>query len=205
MLYVFGECVLDTQRHELCRAGRVSRLRHKVFQVLIYLLAYADRVISKQELREHVWPQQFISDAALESTIKAVRQAIGDSGRGQQLIQTVYGQGYRFLAAVETHPGAAAGAAGAGLLASLSTLPALPQATHDLVPGPSPQETAGTVDSTPVTDARVEEASLQRSATVSAGERKLVTVLCCALAEPPTGAPREVEPHFTTGHFLTSK
>src|SRR2546430_15198468 len=104
MLSVFGECVLDTQRHELCRAGRVSRLRYKVFQVLIYLLAHADRVISKQELREQVWPQQFISDAALESTIKAVRQAIGDSGRGQQLIQTVYGQGYRFLAAVEVHP-----------------------------------------------------------------------------------------------------
>ena len=102
MWYVFGECTLDTQRYELCRAGRVSRLRHKVFQVLIYLLAHADRVISKQELREQVWPQQFISDAALESTIKAVRQAIGDSGRGQQLIQTVYGQGYRWVAAVTT-------------------------------------------------------------------------------------------------------
>ena len=85
-------------------AGRVSRLRHKVFQVLVYLLTHADRVVSKQELCEQVWPQQLISDAALESTIKAVRQAIGDSGRGQQLIHTVYGQGYRFLAAVEAHP-----------------------------------------------------------------------------------------------------
>src|SRR5215510_16136246 len=102
MLYVFGECVLDTQRHELCRAGRVSRLRHKVFQVLLYLLAHADRVVSKQELREQVWPQQFISEAALESTIKAVRQAIGDSGRAQRLLQTVYGQGYRFVAEVMT-------------------------------------------------------------------------------------------------------
>ena len=43
MLYVFGECTLDTQRYELCRAGRVSRLRHKVFQVLVYLLAHAGR------------------------------------------------------------------------------------------------------------------------------------------------------------------
>ena len=65
MLYVFGECVLDTQRHELCRAGRVSRLRHKVCQVLVYLLAHADRVVSKQELCEQVWPQQRISEAAL--------------------------------------------------------------------------------------------------------------------------------------------
>src|SRR5919201_4171911 len=112
MRYVFGECSLDTQRAELARAGRVSRLRRKVFQVLVYLLAHADRVVSKQELCAQVWPQQFISDAALESTIKAVRQALGDSGRGQRLIQTVYGQGYRFLAAVEAHPEAAAGATG---------------------------------------------------------------------------------------------
>src|SRR5262249_26450290 len=167
------ECVLNTQRHELCRAGRVSRLRHKVFQVLVYLLAHADRIVSKQELREQVWPQQLISEAALESTIKAVRQAIGDSGRGQKLIQTIYGQGYRSVAAVEARPEAASGATGEGLLASLSTLPALSQAIHDLVPGPSPQETAGTADSAPVTDAGVEAASLQRSATASAGERKL--------------------------------
>ena len=44
--------------------------------------------------------QQFVSDAALESVIKAVRQALGDNGRDQRLIQTVYGQGYRCVAAV---------------------------------------------------------------------------------------------------------
>ena len=93
MRYVFGECILDTQRAELCRAGEVRRLRRKAFQVLGYLLAHPDRVVSKQELCEQVWPQQFISDAALESTIKAVRQALGDSGRRQQLIKTVYGSG----------------------------------------------------------------------------------------------------------------
>src|SRR5437870_8692021 len=104
MRYVFGECILDTQRAELCRAGEVRRLRRKAFQVLAYLLAHPDRVVAKQELCEQVWPQQFISDAALESTIKAVRQALGDSGREQRLIQTVYGQGYRLIAPVEERP-----------------------------------------------------------------------------------------------------
>jgi DNA-binding winged helix-turn-helix (wHTH) protein len=52
MRYVFGECTLDTQRAELARAGRVYRLRRKVFKVLIYLLAHADRVVSKHELCE---------------------------------------------------------------------------------------------------------------------------------------------------------
>src|SRR5207237_9614387 len=114
MRYVFGECILDTQRAELCRAGEVRRLRRKALQVLAYLLAHPDRVVAKQELCEQVWPQQFISDAALESTIKAVRQARGDRGRRQQLIQTVYGQGYRFLAVVEACPVAPASGTGAG-------------------------------------------------------------------------------------------
>jgi DNA-binding winged helix-turn-helix (wHTH) protein len=73
MLYVFGECTLDTQRYELCRAGRVNRLRHIVFQVLVYLLAHADRFVSKQELDKQVWPQQFICDTGLKSMINAVR------------------------------------------------------------------------------------------------------------------------------------
>ena len=100
MRYVFGEWCLDTQRAELSRAGEVRRLRRKVCQVLAYLLAQADRVVSKHELYEQIWPQQFVSDAALESVIKAVRQALGDNGRDQRLIQTVYGQGYRCVAAV---------------------------------------------------------------------------------------------------------
>src|SRR5919201_206525 len=107
MRYVFGECSLDTQRAELARAGCVQRLRRKVFQVLVYLLAQADRVVSKQELCAQVWPEQFISDAALESVIKAVRQAIGDSGRDQRLLQTVYGQGYRLIVPVAARPGSA--------------------------------------------------------------------------------------------------
>jgi DNA-binding winged helix-turn-helix (wHTH) protein len=103
MRYIFGEFALDTQRHALRRAGRVGRRRRNAFQVLAYLLAHPDRIVSKQELCEQVWPQQFISDAALESTIKAVRQAIGDSGRDQGLLQTVHGCGYRWLVAVETY------------------------------------------------------------------------------------------------------
>jgi DNA-binding winged helix-turn-helix (wHTH) protein len=77
------------------------RLRAKAFQVLCYVLAHRDRTVLKSELYAQVWPQSFISEATLESTLRAVRQAIGDSGRAQQLIQTVYGYGYRFVGAVE--------------------------------------------------------------------------------------------------------
>jgi len=137
MLYVFGEWTLDTQRYELSRAGRVSRLRRKAFQVLAYLLAHPDRVVSKQELCEQVWPQQFISDAALESTIKAVRQAIGDSGREQRLIQTVYGQGYRLIAPVEERPESSSEDEVMALTLEPPAAPLLPDAAgedHSLAP-----------------------------------------------------------------------
>jgi DNA-binding winged helix-turn-helix (wHTH) protein len=47
LLHIFGEYTLDTQRYELCRAGHVNRLQPKVFQVLVYLLAHADRVVAR--------------------------------------------------------------------------------------------------------------------------------------------------------------
>ena len=101
MIYVFGDCELDIQRRVLYRAGQVVRLRRKVFQALTYLLTCRGRAVSKEELSQAVWPQLFVSDAALESTIRAVRRAIGESGRASVLLQTVYGYGYRFVAAVE--------------------------------------------------------------------------------------------------------
>jgi len=101
MVYRFGTCLLDPQRHRLLRGGQPVRLRAKAFRLLCYLLEHRDRTVLKAELYEAIWPQAFISEATLESTVRAVRQAIGDTGRAQALIQTVYSHGYRFVAAVE--------------------------------------------------------------------------------------------------------
>src|SRR5713101_4703022 len=101
MRYLFDDYVLDTQRYELHCAGTRVHLRPKGFQVLYYLLAHRDRVVPKSELLEHVWPQQFIGDATLNSCIMAVRKALGDRGRTSRFLHTVHGQGYRFVAPVE--------------------------------------------------------------------------------------------------------
>src|SRR5262245_66000303 len=97
MVYRFGACLLNTQEHHVRRAGQPQWVRAKVWQVLLYLLHHRDRTVLKQELCAQVWPQQFISEATIESTVRAARQAIGDSGRAQQMIRTVYGYGYRFI------------------------------------------------------------------------------------------------------------
>ena len=100
MIYTFGECELDTQLHVLSRAGQPIKLRPKAFTVLVYLVEHHDRVVTKDELCAQVWPNQFISEATLGSTVRAVRQAIGDTGEAQHLIQTVHGYGYRCMVPV---------------------------------------------------------------------------------------------------------
>src|SRR5262245_32917642 len=98
MVYVFGAYTLDTQRYEVRRGGQPVHVRRKVFQLLAYLLAQRERVVPKQELCEQLWPEQFISDATLDDCLAEARRAVGDSGRAQQVIKTLHGRGYRFVA-----------------------------------------------------------------------------------------------------------
>ncbi|MCZ6876045.1 MAG: AAA family ATPase, partial [bacterium] len=107
MIYRFENFELNTQLYTLTRAGETTRLRPKVFQVLLYLLEHRDQVVSKQELAEQVWPDQFISNSTLESAIRLLRQALGDSGRAQRIIQTSHGYGYRFATQVTEPAGVA--------------------------------------------------------------------------------------------------
>jgi DNA-binding winged helix-turn-helix (wHTH) protein len=102
MDYVFGAYRLNTQRYELTHAGVPIPLRPKVFQVLAYLLAHHDGVVSKDELLEQLWPSQFVGDVGLKSYIMAVRKALGDRRPPYQYIRTVRGCGYRFVAEVTT-------------------------------------------------------------------------------------------------------
>ena len=101
MRYVFGDYRLDTQRYELSYRNQPIKLRPKVFHVLRYLIAHRDRVVSKDELLEQVWPNQFIGDGSLNACLMAVRKAVGDNGQAQRCIQTLHGRGYRFIASVK--------------------------------------------------------------------------------------------------------
>jgi DNA-binding winged helix-turn-helix (wHTH) protein/tetratricopeptide (TPR) repeat protein len=158
MRYLFGDYVLDTQRHELHHAGAPVQLRRKVFQVLAYLLAHRERVVPKQELLEHLWPDQFIGDAALTSCVKALRRALGERGRTPRFVRTLHGQGYRFVAPVAVQ----------------EPLPA-DDAPHPLAPSGSEGWGEGTLHEAPSPLAHALD-----------GEHKQVTVLCGTLAEAPT-------------------
>jgi DNA-binding winged helix-turn-helix (wHTH) protein len=122
MRYSFGDYLLDTQRQEFYHAGAPLKLRRKVFQLLAYLLAHRDRVVSKQEFLERLWPDRFVGDEALKSCIKSLRQALGERGHRPQFLHTVYDRGYRFVAPVATHAPLPAGVSAPPSCSALSAM-----------------------------------------------------------------------------------
>ncbi|MGN6377783.1 MAG: winged helix-turn-helix domain-containing protein, partial [Gaiellales bacterium] len=100
----FGDCELNVERIELRRAGQFVDMEPQVFDVLAYLLRHRERVVPKTELLDQIWGNRFVSESALSSRIKSARRAVGDTGRDQRIIKTIYGRGYRFVADVNEQP-----------------------------------------------------------------------------------------------------
>ena len=128
MIYAFDEYELDTQLYELRHAGAPLQLEPKVFDLLVDLIQHRDRIVSKHELLEHLWPSQFISDATFDHCVMAARRAVGDDGQRQRVIKTIRGRGYRFVAALVASANDTPGVGVASALA-LQTPPLVPGVT----------------------------------------------------------------------------
>jgi DNA-binding winged helix-turn-helix (wHTH) protein len=100
MIYHFEQFELDMARFELREDGAVQPLEPQVFALLAYLIEHRERLVPKNELFEKLWHGRVVTDSALTSRIKSARQALGDSGKGQHFIKTIYGKGFRFIADV---------------------------------------------------------------------------------------------------------
>ena len=99
-VYQFADVTVDLDRFELRRAGVPQHVEPQVLEVLTYLIRHRDRLVTKKELMDQVWHDRFISDSAITSRIKAARRTTGDDGERQNVIRTVHGRGYRFVADV---------------------------------------------------------------------------------------------------------
>src|SRR5215467_1118559 len=104
MPYRFGDYELDAQRCELRCAGQLVAIEPKVFAVLVYLLEHRDRVVTKEELLAHCWPDTFVSEAALTRCLMKVRKTVQPEPDGAPVIKTLYGRGYCFVAPVTVLP-----------------------------------------------------------------------------------------------------
>ena len=92
----FGPFRLDPASGLLLKDSVPVPLTPKAFGVLHYLAARADRLVSKQELLDAVWPKVFVGDAVLKVTIGEIRRALGDDPKAPKYIATAHRRGYRF-------------------------------------------------------------------------------------------------------------
>lgn len=95
MIYEFSDFTLDTNRQQLRRGDQPQHLEPQVYEVLCHLLEHHDRLVTAREMISRVWGDRFVTPGTLNSRIKALRQALGDDGATQRLIQTVHGRGFR--------------------------------------------------------------------------------------------------------------
>ena len=94
-VFRFGPCALDPARRTLVAHGRELKLQPRVFDVLCYLVRHRDRVVSKDELLEALWPGTIVVDNALQRVVSLARATLADAGL-PDAVRTYPRHGYRF-------------------------------------------------------------------------------------------------------------
>jgi class 3 adenylate cyclase/tetratricopeptide (TPR) repeat protein len=169
---------LDLANECLWRGDQALALRPKTFALLRYLVAHPGQLLTKAVLLEALWPETMVSEVVLAVRIRELRQVLGDTAHAPRFIETVHRRGYRFIGQLPTAP---------------------PAAPHPSAPTPLPRlagrtraQAGGPLDEPPVIPALPAPLSGPGAAQCrptpesAAGERKVVTMLCCGLSETPT-------------------
>ncbi|MEM8571064.1 MAG: winged helix-turn-helix domain-containing protein [Pseudomonadota bacterium] len=108
MIYEFDGFVLDSECAELRHHQGVVHLEPKTYAVLLLLVQNTNRIVTKNEILDQIWPNLYVTEASLSGAIKQIRRALGDDGANQRFIKTIRGKGFRFIAALAQRPPRAA-------------------------------------------------------------------------------------------------
>jgi len=92
----FGDFVLDRATRQLLKNGEVRPLEPKAYQLLDLLISRRPAAVSKQEIRDALWPDTFVSESHLSSLAARVRRALDTGVEGPGFVRTVHGFGYAF-------------------------------------------------------------------------------------------------------------
>jgi DNA-binding winged helix-turn-helix (wHTH) protein/Tol biopolymer transport system component len=98
----FGVFEVHLQTGELRKSGLRIKLQEQPFQILALLLEHPGEVITREELRQRLWPADtFVDfDHSLNSAIKKLRQALGDDSDNPRFVETLPRRGYRLVVPV---------------------------------------------------------------------------------------------------------
>ena len=136
----FGLFELDLDAGELRKSGVKLRLQGQPFQVLTLLLERAGEVVTREELREKLWPADtFVDfDHSVNTAINKVREALGDSASNPRYVETLARRGYRFIAPVQNEVSQSA-TAPAAIIAEPAEPAPPPRAIHPELQVPIPR------------------------------------------------------------------
>ncbi len=132
-----NEVELDLGRYELRRFGRRVKLEKKPMELLIFLVARRNQMVSREEIVKKLWRSNLFIDTErnLNNIIRKIRTALGDDSAKPHFLETVVGKGYRFIGPVRVidaqHPRANLGrgmspASGPEKISERSSLAVLP-------------------------------------------------------------------------------
>jgi DNA-binding winged helix-turn-helix (wHTH) protein len=99
----FGPFHLNLQRRELFKDGARVKVQSKVIEALLILVEHPGQVITRETLRERLWPgdTQINYDANVNTTVNKLRYALGDSHDRPFYVETIPRRGYTFIAEAE--------------------------------------------------------------------------------------------------------
>lgn len=99
----FGVFEVDFQSLEVRKSGMKQKLAGQPFHVLRALLENPHEIVTREQLRQRLWPENtFIDfDLALKKAVNRLREVLGDSAENPHFIETIPRQGYRFIGTIE--------------------------------------------------------------------------------------------------------
>ena len=97
-----GDIELDLGRYELRRSGRRIKLEKKPMELLIFLVARREQLVSRKEIIKKLWRSDLFIDTEpnINNIVQKIRAALGDDSARPRFLETVVGKGYRFVGPV---------------------------------------------------------------------------------------------------------
>ena len=129
--YDFGRFRLEPRRQLLLHDERSVRLKPKVFDLLVFLVENHDRLVTKRELIERLWPDQFVEESNLSQSVYELRRALDAEPGGSAYVENVPRRGYRFVERVQVVSEAGDDEEPAPSIRSLAVLPFRPLVEAD--------------------------------------------------------------------------
>ena len=102
----FAGFVLDLSAYQLRRHGRAVSLERRPMELLMLLVARRGEIVTRDEIVERLWGRDVFIEvgSGVNTVIRKIRRALGDSADRPRFIQTVQGKGYRFIARLDSAP-----------------------------------------------------------------------------------------------------